>query len=362
MKRLPMTAIAVAAAATFAFAATLLPVSLAQHDKQPEELPTMTTEQPQPRAYSKSGHAITPLTQPQIDKLAEKLSADEAAVILNKGTEPAFCGRLVDNHKEGVYVCRLCGLPLFSSDAKFDSGTGWPSFFQPVDHDHLRYEKDDSYGMKRTEITCTRCGAHLGHVFDDGPKPTKLRYCLNSVSLQFFENNAPLPAESQPVKLRTAYFAGGCFWGVEDLFQQLPGVIDATSGYMGGQTENPTYEEVCSHTTGHAETVKVIFDPATITYRDLLAWFIKLHDPTQLNRQGADYGDNYRSAIFASSPEQFEQAKAFIAEQQQTDRFKNRTIVTQLQSTDDAGPFYRAEDDHQDYHLKHGGACPLPQR
>ena len=311
---------------------------------------------------SRSGFDVTPLSKAQVDNLAQKLTPDEAKVILNQGTEPPFCGNLVDNHKDGVYVCRLCGLLLFSSDSKFNSGTGWPSFFQPVDPDHVRNIRDSSLGMERVEIECARCGAHLGHVFDDGPKPTGLRFCLNSVSLQFYEKGDELPAASRPIKTETAYFAGGCFWGTEDQFQQVPGVIDVVSGYMGGKTKNPTYEEVCSHTTGHAETVRVVFDPAKVSYGDLLAWFFKIHDPTQVDRQGPDIGDSYRSAIFAATPEQLEKARAFVAEQQKLPRFADRKIATQIVGPDKSGPFYPAEEYHQDYHLKHGGSCPLPAR
>ncbi len=134
--------------------------------------------------HSKSGFSVAPLTKSQIDKLAQKLTPEEAKVILKKGTEAAFCGNLTDNKKDGAYVCRLCGLPLFRSDTKFQSGTGWPSFFAPFDRAHIAFITDDSHGMRRTEIRCARCDAHLGHVFPDGPKPTGLRYCMNGHALK----------------------------------------------------------------------------------------------------------------------------------------------------------------------------------
>jgi len=268
---------------------------------------------------------------------------------------------LLNNKQSGLYACRLCGLPLFESSHKFDSGTGWPSFYQPVDKDHVAYIEDASHGMRRVEIRCARCGGHLGHVFDDAPRtPTGLRYCLNSASMEFFDKGAELPMK--PVKTETAYFAGGCFWGVEDQFQQVPGVIDAASGYQGGTTKNPTYKEVCTDGTGHAETVRVRFDPARVTYRELLEWFFKFHDPTQLNRQGPDFGTQYRSAIFAESDAQLAQAKTFVEDQKANPRFKGRKIVTEIRLVSEAGSFYEAEAYHQDYHVKHGGSCPLPER
>ncbi len=314
--------------------------------------------------YSKSGNDITPLTEARVEQLATKLKPEEAKVILRKGTEAPFCGNLLDNKKEGTYVCRLCELPLFKSDHKFNSGTGWPSFFQPVDADHVDNITDTSLGMARTEILCARCHAHLGHVFEDGPRPSGLRYCVNSASLDFVENGTPLPTGALPVKTETAYFAGGCFWGVEDRFQQLPGVITSVSGYMGGTVAKPTYKQVCTDTTGHAEAVKVVYDPARITYRTLLEKFFKYHNPTQLNRQGPDYGTQYRSAIFAADSTQLEEARKFVDEQSASERFKGKKIVTQVlpaAASGEPGQFWEAEEYHQDYHMKNGGHCALPE-
>ncbi len=311
--------------------------------------------------YSRSGHDITPLPQSRIDELAKKLSPDDAKVILAKGTERAFCGNLLDNKLDGTYVCKLCGLPLFASAHKFDSGTGWPSFFQPFDKAHVREERDTSYGMVRTEILCRRCTAHLGHVFDDGPQPTGMRFCLNSASLTFVEKGQPLPPESRPVEAKTAYFGGGCFWGVEDWFQRTPGVIDAESGYMGGDVISPTYRQVCSDTTGHAEVVRITFDPKRVSYTELLKQFFRIHDPTQLNRQGPDEGTQYRSSIFAADEEQLTQAKQFIAEQQTKPRFASRKIVTQVEPVrGGAAQYWPAEEYHQDYNERTGHVCPRP--
>ena len=145
---------------------------------------------------SKTGFDLSPLSEERVHALAESFTPEERHVILHQGTERPFCGLFLDNKKPGTYVCRLCGLPLFDSGAKFESGTGWPSFFKPYDPEHVKNLHDESHGMLRVEIRCARCDAHLGHVFDDGPPPTHQRYCLNSVSMQFVEAGQPITLRS----------------------------------------------------------------------------------------------------------------------------------------------------------------------
>jgi len=328
--------------------------------------------------YSQSGFDVTPLPREQVKQLAAKLDPEAYRITQKSGTEPAFCGTLLDNHQEGIYCCVVCGLPLFSSEHKFTSGTGWPSFYREFDPEHVRRQVDRSAGMLRTEIDCARCGAHLGHVFDDGPPPTQERHCLNSASLKFYAKGESLPPESRPARQiprepasppasqpasaagdplatsETAYFAGGCFWGIEHYFQQGPGVSDAVSGFMQGDVEHPTYKQVCTGRTGHAETVKVVYDPRRITYRRLLEAFFKMHDPTELDRQGPDVGSQYRSGIWYTSEQQRQQAEAFIAELHAQGAFGGRRIVTQVEP---AKTFWPAEDYHQDYVEKSGRAC-----
>ncbi len=294
----------------------------------------------------------------------ERLTREQYHITRGKGTERAFCGGLLDNKQAGAYVCVCCNLPLFESGSKFHSGTGWPSFYQPVAVENIREEADRSHGTVRTEILCMRCDAHLGHVFPDGPPPTGRRYCLNSEALRFVPSKLlktiaetladpsesseirPTPANNDSrVGLAEAVFAGGCFWCVEAVFEQLEGVVDALSGYAGGSAETASYKAVSTGTTGHAEAVKIVYDPKKISYEDLLKVHFETHDPTTLNRQGHDIGTQYRSAIFFANERERQIAEAFIADLTDAKAFR-RPIVTTLEPLKG---FYPAEDYHQDY-------------
>ncbi|MDH4198381.1 MAG: bifunctional methionine sulfoxide reductase B/A protein, partial [Candidatus Aminicenantes bacterium] len=246
------------------------------------------------------------------------------------------------------YHCAGCGSPLFRSQTKYDHGTGWPSFTSPVDEKNVLYLEDDSYGLKRTEVRCGACGAHLGHVFDDGPPPSSLHYCINSAALDFRPAKSEKPAPASVPRKEIATFAAGCFWGVEQEFRQHPGVLDTAVGYTGGQTPNPTYQQVCTDGTGHAESIQVTFDPDRAGYEKLVRFFFTVHDPTQVNRQGPDVGTQYRSVIFYHDDEQKEVARKVIAELEASHAYK-RPIATQLVP---ASEFYKAEEYHQRYYEK----------
>jgi len=289
------------------------------------------------------------------------LSADEARIIRDKGTEAPFTGKYWDYFGQGVYLCRQCGSPLYTSKSKFRSDCGWPSFDDEIPGAVIR--KPDADG-RRTEIICAHCGAHLGHVFVGEHYTEKnTRHCVNSASLVFrtaeemkradaaakaAAEKAKAAAATTKPATEVAIFAGGCFWGVEHFFDKAPGVISATSGYTGGSTKNPTYEDVCTDKTGHAEAVRVVYDPAKTSYEALARLFFEIHDPTTVNRQGPDVGTQYRSAIFYMDDRQKKTAEKLIKQL----RDKGYKVVTQVEK---ASTFYPAEEYHQDYLVKNPG-------
>ncbi len=268
------------------------------------------------------------------------LNPEEEAVIVYKGTEAPYLGKFTDHKEEGTYVCKRCSAPLYNSHDKFDSGCGWPSFDDEIPGAISRVPDRDGH---RIEILCGACGAHLGHIFEgERFTPKNVRHCVNSISLDF----APKEAPSQPTT-KTALFAAGCFWGVEYYFQQTPGVLATRVGFAGGPLKNPSYREVCDGNTGHYEVIEVTYDPATISYEELLKLFFSIHDFSQENGQGPDIGPQYRSAIFYSEESQLQTAEKII----DLLRSKNHTVATILIP---ATPFYPADDKHQSYYLKNG--------
>ncbi len=271
----------------------------------------------------------------------KKLTPEEEQVIVYKGTERAFSGKYENFSEKGVYVCKRCGEPLFKSDTKFDAQCGWPSFDDAIPG--AVKQLPDTDGM-RTEIECAKCGAHLGHVFQgEGFTAKNTRYCVNSISMDF----DPLVKVEPVKKTDTAIYAGGCFWGVEYYMKKSKGVISAEVGYTGGHKDHPTYQEVCSGTTGHLEAIEVVFDPKQTTYEELTRLFFEIHDPTEWNHQGPDWGEQYRSAVFYLNDEQKRTAEKLISLLKE----KGFKVVTEVKK---AGKFWKAENYHQEYYEKNG--------
>jgi peptide methionine sulfoxide reductase msrA/msrB len=313
----------------------------------------------------KEKRPMTDAKAPKQDQeaLKKKLTPLQYRVTQEGGTEPAFRNEYYDNHQEGLYVDVVSGEALFSSKDKFDSGTGWPSFTKPLTATEVIEKTDASFGMVRTEVRSKSADAHLGHVFNDGPRDQGgLRYCINSASLRFvpigdlekegYGAFLPLFGKAAPQakpasKLEIATLAGGCFWGMQDLLRAQPGVIKTEVGYTGGSVANATYQ----HHEGHAEAIQVFFDPTQTSFEAILRFFFRMHDPTTLNQQGNDLGSSYRSAIFFHSPDQKRIAEKVKAEVDASGKWK-RPIVTEITG---AGSWWTAEEYHQDYLMKHPG-------
>lgn len=293
------------------------------------------------------------------DDLKKKLTPEQYKCTQENGTERPFANAYWNEKADGLYVDVVSGEPLFLSLDKYDSGSGWPSFTKPIDDQNVIEKKDTSHGMSRTEVRSKNADSHLGHVFDDGPGVNGLRYCINSASLKF------IPLDEFKAKgfdrflfdfaikkhWEIAVLAGGCFWGVEELIRKIPGVITTEVGYTGGSVANAKYEQVKKGNTGHAEAVRILFDPEKVKYTDILDHFFKLHDPTTKNQQGNDVGSQYRSAIFFTTEEQKRQAEAFKQKVDFSGKWQ-KPVVTEIVRV---SKFWRAEDYHQDYLVKNPG-------
>jgi len=271
-----------------------------------------------------------------------ELTPEEEHVIVNKGTEPRFSGKYSDFFEGGVYTCKHCSAPLYRSENKFPSHCGWPSFDDEI-AGAIKHQLDAD--GRRTEILCANCDGHLGHVFEgEGLTENNIRHCVNSISMKFVSTEE---FEKTNAALQTAYFAGGCFWGVEHLMQLQRGVVTVVSGYMGGRTENPTYQEVCEKTTGHLEVVRVSYRPDQVTFETLARLFFEIHDPTQVDAQGPDVGEQYASAVFYRNIGEKQIAEKLIMILEE----KGHNVVTRLLP---ASTFWEAEEYHQDYYEMNG--------
>ncbi len=304
-------------------------------------------------------------------ELRDRIGALAFDVTQNAVTERPFTGAYDQFFEKGIYVDVVSGEVLFSSKDKFDSGCGWPAFSNSVSRNAVQYRKDSGYGMERIEVKSMVGNSHLGHVFSDGPEEKGgLRYCINSAALRFISYEemeeagfTELKRELWPAEesfeepFDGIYLAGGCFWGLEKFLKQFRGVIQTTVGYANGTWICPTYQEVCELETGHAETVKVVFNKKEISLREILDFYFQVIDPVAVNHQGGDFGTQYRTGIYYLRESQLSEIRPVYQKMEETLSHKLAVELVPIEL------FSPAEEYHQNYLDKNPeGYCHIPKR